>query len=53
MITVYRIERVIRKRQKLDGTQEALVKWAGYGDKFNSWMPAADIMKSGAALQNA
>ena len=51
--SIYRIERVIRKRQKANGTREALVKWAGYGDKFNSWMPAADIIKSGAALQNA
>ena len=49
--SIYRIERVIRKRRKRDGTQEALVKWVGYGDKFNSWMPAADILKSGTALQ--
>ena len=51
--SIYRIERVIRNRQKANGTREALVKWAGYGDKFNSSMPAADIIKSGAALQNA
>ena len=41
-----------KKRRKLDGTQEALVKWAGYGDKFKSWMPVGDIMKSGNAMQN-
>jgi len=50
--SIYRIERVIRKRRKANGAQEALVKWAGYGDKFNSWMPASDIIKSGTALQN-
>ena len=50
--TIYRIDRVIRKRRKPDGTQEVLVKWAGYEDRFNSWMPSDDIMRSGAALQN-
>ena len=50
--TIYRIDRVIRKRRKPDGTQEVLVKWAGYEDRFNSWMPSDDIMRSGTALQN-
>ena len=50
--TIYRIDRVIRKRRNANGTQEVLVKWAGYEDRFNSWMPADDIMRSGAALQN-
>ena len=50
--SIYRIERVIRKRRKGNGAQEALVKWAGYDDKFNSWMPTEDIIKSGVAVQN-
>ena len=50
--SIYRIARILRKRRKTDGTQEALVKWSGYGDNFNSWMPATDIIKSGSALQN-
>ena len=50
--TIYRIDRVIRKRRNANGTQEILVKWAGYEDRFNSWMPADDITRSGAALQN-
>jgi len=50
--SIYRIDRIIRKRRRANGTQEVLVKWAGYQDKFSSWMPAADIMRSGAALQN-
>ena len=50
--TIYRIDRVIRKRRNANGTQEVLVKWAGYEDRFNSCMPADDVMRSGAALQN-
>ena len=50
--SIYRIKRVIRKRRRANGMQDVLVKWAGYQDKFNSWMPAADIMRSGAALEH-
>ena len=46
---IYRVDRILRKRRKADGTQEVLVKWAGWPDKFNSWEPAADIMRSGSA----
>ena len=50
--TIYCIDRVIRKRRKTNETQEVLVKWAGYEKRFNSWIPADDVMRSGAALQN-
>ena len=49
---IYRVDRILRKRRKANGTQEVLVKWTGYGDKFNSWEPATDIIKSGSAAQN-
>ena len=35
---VYRIEKVIRKK-KINGIEHALVKWMGYNDKFNEWIP--------------
>lgn len=49
---IYRIDRVIRKRKRKDGTQELYVKWSGYPDKFNQWMSATDILQSGVAIQN-
>ena len=42
--SVYRIDRVVRKRPR---TNEILVKWAGYPDKFNSWIPETDVLYSG------
>ena len=43
---VYRIDKVLRKRiRNDDGTKEALVKWKGYINDFNSWIPESDIQK--------
>ena len=42
---VYRIEKVIKKRTRKDGEREALVKWKGYDNKFNSWVPLSDLQK--------
>ena len=36
--TIYRIEKVIRKTK-----DKALVKWKGYPDDFNSWIPLRDL----------
>ena len=41
---VYRIEKVIRKK-KIDGVEHALVKWSGYSDKHNQWLPAKELEK--------
>ena len=41
---VYRIERVIRKKKSRDGKVFFLVKWAGYPDKFNSFVSADDLV---------
>ena len=43
---IYRIDRVIRKRKLVDGTQESLVRWSGYPDKFDSWIPSEDVLRS-------
>ncbi|KAK3735990.1 hypothetical protein QZH41_006322 [Actinostola sp. cb2023] len=39
---VYQIESVVKKRKR-KGKLEYLVKWKGYPDKFNSWVPARDM----------
>ena len=44
---VYRIDRIVRKRPR---TSEVLVKWSGYPDKFNSWIPERDVLHSGRAI---
>ena len=40
---IFRIEKVIRRDQK---KKKALVKWKGYPDKFNSWIPLSDVKKT-------
>ncbi|KAK7460750.1 hypothetical protein BaRGS_00038828 [Batillaria attramentaria] len=37
---VYKIEKVLRRRGR-----QVLVKWLGYSDEFNSWIPVATIRK--------
>ena len=38
--SMYRIEKIIRKKGN-----KALVKWKGYPDEFNSWIPLIDLEK--------
>lgn len=40
----YAIEKILQFRGK-GKKKEALIKWKGYGDKFNSWEPASEIEK--------
>ena len=49
---IYRIDRVYRKRVKQDGTKEFYVKWSGYQNKFNQWIPEEDILQSGVDIQH-
>ena len=28
-----------------DGNREALVKWKGYDNKFNSWVPLSELKR--------
>lgn len=39
---VYKIERIVKKK-KVKGKMEYLIKWKGYPDKFNSWVPASHV----------
>ena len=38
---VFRIDKVIRKDHK---KKQALVKWKGYSDDLNSWIPLKNLM---------
>ena len=35
---IFRIERVLRKKKN-----QVYVKWKGYSNAFNSWIPVADL----------
>ena len=37
---VFRIDKIIRKDHK---KKQALVKWTGYSNDFNSWIPFKDL----------
>ena len=37
---IFRIDKVIRRDYK---KKQALVKWLGYSDDFNSWVPLKDL----------
>ena len=39
---VFRIEKILRKKQ-INDIEHGLVKWIGYSDKFNKWMPVSRI----------
>ena len=39
---VFRIEKVIRRDYK---KKQALVKWLGYSDDFNSWIPLSSLQE--------
>ena len=39
---VYRIDKVLKKSTR-SGEKEVYVKWKGYSNDFNSWIPERDI----------
>jgi ribulose bisphosphate carboxylase small subunit len=39
---IFRIEKVLRKK-KIKGIQHGFVKWIGYNNTFNQWIPMTDI----------
>ena len=43
----FRIEKVLRRMRKTDGTRLARVKWVGYDSTYNSWIPESDIIRYG------
>ena len=38
---IFRIEKVIKRDNK---NKKGLVKWVGYSDKHNSWVPFSDLI---------
>ena len=43
---IYRVDKVLRRRKVRGRVEEVLVSWCGYPDKFNQWLPAADVNHS-------
>ena len=41
--SLFRIEKVLRRRTRKDGVKEVYVKWKGYSNIFNQWIPETDI----------
>ena len=41
----FKIQNVVRYRKKKGKPREALVKWYGYSDRFNSYIPASQIKR--------
>ena len=39
----YRIEKVLRRRISPQGQREVYVKWLGYTNRFNQWIPESDL----------
>ena len=48
---VFRIEKVISKKTNKDGTKMIRVKWRGYPDKFNQWIPEEEFSTNSDLLQ--
>ena len=42
---IFKVEEVIRRGIR-NGVPSALVKWAGFDQKYNSWVPVSDISQS-------
>ena len=40
--SLFKVEKILRRRGR-GRNREVLVKWLGWGDKFNSWEPASEI----------
>lgn len=43
---VFRIEKIIGKPRIRNGIREVKVKWSGYNDEYNEWIPATEVIKS-------
>ena len=43
---IFRIERIIRRKTNKNGQKLMLVKYFGYPDKFNAWIPANSLAHS-------
>ena len=45
---VFRIEKVLKRRTKRSGQKEIYVKWKGYTNTFNSWIPLDNVQQYGS-----
>lgn len=43
---VFKVEKVLKIRKAVDGTEELFVKWQGYNDTHNSWIKASDVTEN-------
>ena len=43
--SVFFIEKIL-KRRTVKGVKEVYVKWSGYTSRFNSWIPASDVINT-------
>ena len=41
--TIYKIDKVLKHRN-FRGQKQVLVKWQGYSSKFNTWIPASEVL---------
>jgi len=41
---IYRVEKILRKK-KINGVDHGLVKWSGYSEKHNQWLPVKELEK--------
>ena len=46
--TIFHIEKVIGKPRVKNGIRQVKVKWSGYGDEYNEWIPETEVIKSNA-----
>ena len=44
--SIYRVDKILRRRRRANGVREAYVRWSGYPDKFNEWILEDGIHKS-------
>ena len=42
---IYLIERILKNRKAKGNKKEYFVKWKGWPDTFNSWIPEKDLQK--------
>ena len=43
--TIYRVEKVLKRRTMKGGQKQVYVKWKGYNNTFNSWIPVEDVQQ--------
>ena len=44
--TEFRIEKTIGKSRVRNGIRQIQVKWRGYGNEYNQWVPVTEVIKS-------